>query len=237
VVSIVGVVAGLARYPVKSVLGEELDEAELEARGVVGDRCWAFYTEDGGIGSGKTSQRFRRVDGLLGLRSSLTGDVPELHLPDGRTVRVDDPGAGEVLGGLLGRAVTLRRETTVPHHDDAPVHLVTTAGLRALGTETGREVDPVRFRANLVLDVEGAGYAEDRWVGRELAVGDEVVLGIEFGMPRCVMVDAVHDGLPAEPRVLTTLGRTHDVEFGLAATVARGGTIRRGDAARLVEAG
>ncbi|HEV2887924.1 MAG TPA: MOSC N-terminal beta barrel domain-containing protein [Jatrophihabitans sp.] len=63
---IVGTVALLARYPVKSMRGEQLASAEVERRGLVGDREWAVYTPDGGIGSGKSSRRFRRVDGLLG---------------------------------------------------------------------------------------------------------------------------------------------------------------------------
>jgi uncharacterized protein YcbX len=221
---------------VKSVLGEELDEAVLDGRGLVGDRNWAVYTADGAIGSGKTSQRFRRVDGLLGLRASLPGDTPELHLPDGRSVVVDDPSADHLLGEVLGRPVTLRPETRVPHHDGSAVHLVTTAALRALAADLGGPVDRVRFRANLLLDVGGIGYVEDSWTGRDLAIGDEVVLGVEGGMPRCVMVDAAHGDLPADGRILTTLGRTHDVDFGVAAVVVRGGRICRGDPVRLLEA-
>ena len=230
---VVGVVARLTRYPVKSVLGEDVDETRVETRGLVGDRAWAVYTDDGGIGSGKTSRRFRRVDGLLDVRASLADGVPELHLPGGRRVRVDDPAAARLLGELLGRAVTLRPETTVPHHDESPVHVVTTAALRALAAEVGASVDPVRFRANVLLDVDGTGHVEDRWPRRALAVGDEVVLGVEGGMQRCVMVNAAHGAVPAHRGLLATLGRTHDVDFGVAAVVVHGGTIRRGDAVRL----
>jgi uncharacterized protein len=232
---VVGVVAGLARYPVKSVLGEELDEAVLDARGLVGDRVWAVYTEDGGIGSGKASTRFRRIEGLLSLRSSLRGDVPDLHLPDGRTFPVDDPAAGEALAALFSRRLTLRPETTVQHHDDSPVHVVTTAALRALGNDLDGPVDPVRFRANLLLDVDGVGHVEDAWAGRNLAVGDEVVLGVRGGMQRCVMVTMAHGGVPPDGRILTTLGRTHDTDFGSAVLVVRAGRIRRGDAVRLLD--
>jgi uncharacterized protein len=35
---IAGVVAGLWRYPVKSMLGERCEKVELESRGVLGDR-------------------------------------------------------------------------------------------------------------------------------------------------------------------------------------------------------
>jgi len=48
----VGTVALLARYPVKSMRGETLEHVEVEPRGLSGDRGWAVYTDDGGIGSG-----------------------------------------------------------------------------------------------------------------------------------------------------------------------------------------
>jgi uncharacterized protein len=236
--SSVGVVTNLYRYPVKSLLGEPVAAATVGTRGVDGDREWAVYTEDGGIGSGKTSRRFRRVDGLLTLRATLDGDVPQVHLPDRRTLRVDDAGAGDVLSALLGRPLELRTETTVPHHDDSPLHLVTTTALATLGRELGHDVDVVRFRPNVVVDTLAAGllegYPEDSWIGRELALGDEVVLGIDAGMPRCVMVGTKQGGLPGDPAVLTTLGRVHDVDFGLQASVVRGGVMRPGDEVRLL---
>jgi len=60
----VGTVARLMRFPVKSLAGEELDTVDVEERGLAGDRWWAVHTADGGIGSGKTTRRFRRGDGL-----------------------------------------------------------------------------------------------------------------------------------------------------------------------------
>ena len=234
----VGVVTRLYRYPVKSVLGEPLSAAVVNRRGVEGDRDWAVYTADGGIGSGKNSQRFRRVDGLLRLRATLDDGAPRLHLPGGCTVRVDDPEAGEALSALLGQPLELRPEATVPHHDDSPLHLVTTTALATLSRELGSEVDVERFRPNVLVDTLAAGlfegYPEDRWTGRELALGDEVVVGIDGGMPRCVMVGAEQGDRPRDPAVLTTLGRVHDVEFGLQASVVRGGVVRPGDEVRLL---
>jgi MOSC domain-containing protein len=234
----VGVVTRLYRYPVKSLLGEPLDAAVVNRRGVEGDREWAVYTADGGIGSGKTSRRFRRVDGLLRLRATLDDGAPRLHLPDGRTLRADDPSATAVLSALFGQPLELRTETTVPHHDDSPLHLVTTTAFATLGRELGSDVDVERFRPNVVVDTLAAGllegYPEDRWTGRELALGDEVVVGIDGGMPRCVMVSAEQADLPRDPAVLSTLGRVHDVEFGLQASVVRGGVIRPADSVRLL---
>ena len=40
--TVVGRVAALWRYPVKSMAGEELDAAEVSWHGLTGDRRWAF---------------------------------------------------------------------------------------------------------------------------------------------------------------------------------------------------
>nr|WP_254781209.1 MOSC N-terminal beta barrel domain-containing protein [Modestobacter sp. DSM 44400] len=59
----------LAHHPVKSMLGEVLPKVEVGERGLAADRAWAVYTADGGIVSGETTRRFRRVDGLLQVSS------------------------------------------------------------------------------------------------------------------------------------------------------------------------
>jgi hypothetical protein len=134
---VVGTVLSLARYPVKSMGGEPLHEATVTPRGLVGDRVWAVYTADGGIGSGKTSQRFRRIDGLLELTARGNGDRPLIGLPDGSTAVAGDPDTDRRLSDLFGQPLTVRAETTASHHDDCPVHLITTAALRRLGELLG----------------------------------------------------------------------------------------------------
>lgn len=221
----------LFRHPVKSVSGEELDAVDVDSRGVVGDRAWAVYTEDGGIGSGKNSKRFRKVEGLLHWASELpaTG-VPVLVAPDGRRFPVDGPDAAAALTAAFGRPLTPRPEGDVPYFDDCAVHLVTTASLRTLGAEAGGDVAVRRTRANILVDTGDAeGWLEDGWLGRELAVGDELVLRVTAPMPRCVMVDMDHRGVEAGPGVLKTLGRTHAVELGVMADVVRPGRVRTGD--------
>lgn len=229
----VGHVAILARYPVKSMGGELLDRAEFARRGVAGDRSWAAYAEDGRIGSGKTTRRFRRVEGLLNLRARLDGDVPVIEFPDGQEERADAPSAAVVLSAVLGRRLQLRPESEVSHHDESPVHVVTTAALRQVGRLLGQPVAAARFRANVVLEVDGDAFVEDGWRGRELALGSDVVLRLGAGMSRCVMVDMPQRNLPASARLLKTLGQVHQMEFGLKADVIRAGTVFPGDDAIL----
>ena len=233
----VGTVAALYRYPVKSTAGETLEVAEVDGRGLAHDRAWALYTDDGRLGSGKTSRRFRKVDGLLDWRSSMPDhpedDRPWLRAPDGARHRAGDAATDAALVAAFGQPVALRAETSASHHDDCGVHLVTSSSLRRAGELAGTEVDARRLRPNVVLQTDGEGFLEDTWEGFELALGPDVVLRVGPGMPRCVMVDQEHrDVGPAAP-LLRTLGRERDLLLGAKAEVVTGGTLRLGDEVHL----
>jgi uncharacterized protein YcbX len=223
----VGRVVSLHRYPLKSVGGEALGAADVTARGLTHDRRWGVYLDDGGIGSGKTTRRFRKVDGLLDLSSRVVDGALVVVLPDGEELAGSDPATDSRLSDLLGRAVTVREETTVPHHDECPVHVVTTASVRAWGDLAGEVADPRRARANVLVAVDDDGFVEDAWQGRRLRVGD-VELTIGAGMPRCVMVNAAQPGLPRDGRFLKALG-AREVRLGAMADVVTPGTVAVGD--------
>jgi len=232
----VGAVSLLARYPVKSMLGEQLARVEIDSRGVVGDRQWATYTADGGIGSGKSTRRFRRVEGLLGFRASLdgsAGEAPLIESPAGLRFGADEPAADGLLSAALGQPLRLAREGEIRHHDDSGLHLVTTAAIRQVAELLGDAVEVARFRPNLVLDVPGTGFVEDGWTGRELRLGSEVVIRLGAGMPRCVMVDLPQGSLGRDGRILKLLGQERQLLLGLKAEVVRAGTVRHGDPAFL----
>ena len=225
-------VASLHRYPVKSMVGERLEIADVVARGLRGDRLWAVQDEDGKLGSGKSTRRFRKMEGLLDLVASYDGDVPVVTFPDGRGLRGDDPRVDAALSAHVGRPVTLGHEGEVSHFDDGPVHLVTTASLDTVSQRLGEPVDPRRLRPNLVVDAgDLVGLVEDGWVGRRLRVG-EVVLEAVARMPRCVMVDLPQVGLGAV-RVLEVVGDLNDANLGVLATVLTAGRVRVGDPVHL----
>lgn len=238
--AVVGTVRLLNRYPVKSTAGEALPSAVVGDRGLLHDRGWAVYTADGGIASsGKTTRRFRKLEGLMSWRSTVahadgcSEELPALHSPDGGIYRVDEPAAAEALSRVFGQPLTLRRETTTRHHDECAVHLVTTSSIRRVEQLVGGRVDDRRLRANIVLQTEGIGFVEDTWTGGELALGPEVVLQLGPGMPRCVMVDQPQADVAAGPPALKALGRAHEILLGLQAQVIRPGTVSIGDTARL----
>src|ERR1017187_8146027 len=123
----IGKVSALARYPVKSMLGEQLDELHFTERGAVGDRAYALrelVTRH--IASAKKFPR------LFEFRASCesapaSGGVPPvtIELPGGRMIHAEDADASELISAALGRIVSLERAATAHGElagiDPAPV--------------------------------------------------------------------------------------------------------------------
>jgi uncharacterized protein YcbX len=238
VTRLVGSVAGIRRYPVKSLVGEELTEAQVDARGLVGDRLWSVRDQDGKFGSGKSTRRFRRMDGLLDLSAKYDGaEVPVVTFPDGSSFRGDDPAVHAALSTYVGREVPLAREQEVSHFDEGPVHLVTTSAIACVQRAHGRVVDPARLRPNLVVDTGEPGLIEDGWVAAEVAIGEELVLRIGYSMPRCVMVNLPQRGLPADRELLGLITALNDGGLGGLPDMDRPGRVSLGDPVRVAAAG
>jgi MOSC domain-containing protein len=220
---------------VKSLGGERCHELDFDARGAAGDRGFALYGADGKIGSGKTTRRFRKMDGLLHYSASLDGRVPVIACHDGARLRAGEPAADAALSAALGEPVTVRPEHGIPHFDVAPVHVLSTASLRWLAARLGdaSAADVRRFRPNIVLDVPGdAERPEDGWRGHTLLVGDTLRIDVVQPAERCVMTTMSQLGLDADARVLRTLGDLNEACFGVYATVRSPGRVCVGDTVR-----
>jgi uncharacterized protein YcbX len=222
----VGRVSRLWRYPVKSMLGEECSHLDVNERGVVGDRLFAVRDVAGKFGSGKTTRRFRKIDGLFRFRATYDGDVPRITFPDGRTVLGSDATVHTALSEALGQPVTLVREAGISHLDAGPLHVLTTASLAWLRTLLpDARVDDRRFRPNILLALPGAAQVERLWCGKMLSIGKDVTLRVLDLTERCVMVNLAQAELPDDPRILRSAGP----HFGVYAEVIVPGTITSGD--------
>jgi uncharacterized protein len=232
----VGSVVELRRYPVKSLAGEILSTAEVDQRGLRGDRLWAVTDTDGRLGSGKSTRRFRKMDGLLQLTASYDqGMTPAIGFPDGRRIPGEDPLVHEALSDHVGRPVQLLPEGGASHFDEGPLHLVTTASLAALAEHHGGPVSTARLRSNLLVDVGTEdGFVENGWIGRMLAIGTDLVISIREPMPRCVMVDLPQKDLPPAPGLLRTIGRLNHTCIGVVADVIRPGSAHLQDPVQLL---
>uniref|UniRef100_A0A5Q5BQG7 MOSC domain containing protein n=2 Tax=unclassified Mycobacterium TaxID=2642494 RepID=A0A5Q5BQG7_MYCSS len=113
------------RYPVKSLGGEALEQAEFGPRGVHGDRLWAVRDVERDI-----TATARRVPALLKATARYCapppphagpGRVPEVEItfPDGAVLRSDDAGVHAKLSELAGREMRL---TALPPASDTSLH-------------------------------------------------------------------------------------------------------------------
>jgi uncharacterized protein YcbX len=151
---------------------------------------------------------------------------------------IESTAVGRGEGGTMVSALPVGMLAPGTFQDVSALTLLTTASLRAAAAAhpTG-DWDPRRFRANLLVDVDGDSFAENDWTGRRLTVGTTVI-EVVGPTPRCVMTTLAQDGLPADREVLRTLARHNRQDLlgarwtclGAYASVVEGGRIAVGDA-------
>jgi uncharacterized protein YcbX len=183
----VGTIRALWRFPVKSMLGEELDAADLTEGGIVGDRAYAIRDrETGKVASAKHSKRWPN---LLGCRAAFVepprpGDeLPpvRIDLADGNSVQSDAADVDAVLSRFFGREVELARAaqngyTIDQYHPDL------------------ENYDPDGHRDEVVEAQLGAAFFNER------------------GLPSAVPEDSFFDLYPLSVLTTSTLDQLGDVE-------------------------
>jgi uncharacterized protein len=182
----VGSVAGLWRFPVKSMQGEQLAEADVTDRGVIGDRAYALIDTD--TGKVVSAKSVRLYPGLFGCKAMFVesphmgGELPpvEISLPNGTPVRSDAGDVDAVLSAYFKRGVTLAR--TAPNgftieHDRADLDEAAPRG---------------RLKASVAQKLGAAFFAEH---------------GIESPVP----VGSFFDVFPLSVLTTSTLDRLHEL--------------------------
>jgi len=106
-----GTVVSLWRYPVKSMLGEEVKSSSVTEFGLTGDRTYAVVDQETGkVASAKNPKKW---GALFDFRAAftdalqMTGNIPHVRitLPDGTNIFSDQKDAGSILSKVLGRQV------------------------------------------------------------------------------------------------------------------------------------
>ena len=273
-----GTVTVLRRYPVKSMLGEDLTEADVDGSGLARDRRLAVVSRrTGKVASAKYPRLWRD---MLTLSAEALDGAARITLPGGETVCSTDPGVDEVLSAVLGQPVTLTGtpppdatlDRAVPEAvlrdgiraevpatlieigaaappgtfvDFAPLHLITTATLgRIAELNPYRRARLERYRPNVVIRTDADGFTENDWLGRDVRVGDDLVLRVIARTPRCAIPTLTHGDLPRDTEALRVVARHNRVSplagldpepcAGVYAEVLHPGRIRAGDPVRLV---
>jgi uncharacterized protein YcbX len=195
-----GTVHSLYRYPVKGLTPEPLDRVVLKAgRAFPADRLFALAKPTGAYDANHFVPLSKREYFVLLNTERLAGLAARFD-PETRLMRVTVQGHPVLeadLGTDAGRAEFVElyaRVADLPdgvrpvlaeqpgynftdNANDGPrmmntISLVNRASIRDLDARIGRELDPLRFRANVYL--EGLEpWVERDWIGRELQLGGD----------------------------------------------------------------
>lgn len=255
---VVGKVANLWRFPVKSMLGDALDAADFSLQGIPGDRCHVLWDEE--LDKKVTAVNVKRYPNLFAFKAryveppSSADALPEIivTLPDGSEVRSNDVGTDAAISAQLGHPVRLLNanqregdEQDAPWHDAYPVSVLTTSTLKTMESlQPDSRFDERRFRMNLIVDSVAEGFAENDWIGSTLAVGPELRLEIDRADARCIMTTLPQEDLPNDPAILAGLARHNRLQVGkgkypcagVYARVSAPGRVSAGDEVRLLGA-
>jgi uncharacterized protein YcbX len=288
--TVVGSVAALWRFPVKSMRGEQLDQAELTGQGFAGDRAYALVDVD--TGKVVSAKSVRLFPDLLGCSATFVEppqadrELPPVRiaLPNGASLTSDSSDVDSELSAFFGREVTLARAapedfTIDQYHPDLedldpqghrdefieqklgsaffaeagatspvaigsffdlfPVSVLTTSTLERLSElRAESRFDQRRFRMNVIVGSDEAGFPENGWIGHAVALGDAARLRVTLPDPRCVMTTLAQDDLPKDTDILRALTRHNKIQVGadgefpcagVYAVVEATGRVRKGD--------
>src|SRR2546425_1137128 len=232
----VAVIRQLGRYPVKSMRGESLAAATLTLQGIPADRRYAFV---------QTASRSsfpwltaRELPELL-CYSTFTEKVgPQeaevtVTTPAGEEFRIKSDEHRQALEAHSGRELFLLYDYR-GSYDVAPVSLISRQTITRIAEESQTKEDPVRFRPNLLVDLEsGEAFDELNWVSRILRVGNAARIAITEVDQRCMMITLDPASAKPSPAVPRCVAQRHKQCAGVYATVLSPGEVRVGDTVSL----
>jgi uncharacterized protein len=241
----VGRVSELWWYPVKSFMGQRVDQVTVRPEGIPGDRGLAL-----------ADARSGRVLSAKHVHKLLEGrfESGKFLLPDGTTFSADASEAEGALSSWLGRDVRIVRAAGDGNqaeiegeegevfrgepgglHDDSPIHLVTTSTLAYLTSlYPSGQFDPRRFRPNIVIDTGDVdGPVEQSWVGSEISMGAARFL-VTKPCHRCVITTLPQEELAHDPGILRTVNQLANRETGVYVLARAEAGIDLGDEVSLV---
>jgi uncharacterized protein YcbX len=238
--SVVGRVLELVRYPVKSMAGIPVESAHLGWHGIGGDRRFVFRRV--GDASSFPWLSASKLYSMIRYQPIGPNDGEEpvpthVRTPAGACLELESAELCNELSAQLGSPLELMR---LRHgvFDEATVSIITPSTIAGIGREAGLELDRRRFRGNIVVETgRDEPFVEDAWVGGTLMFGDGTsapAVSVTLRDLRCVMINLDPETAHHDPRVMKTVVRLNRNTAGVYGTVVRTGTIRVGDAVRLI---
>lgn len=226
----VGRIAGLWRYPVKSMAPEALQESEVDWNGLPGDRRWAFVRQDmeqSGFPWLTLREVPRMAQYIPSFRDPGNPDTSPtvVKTPTGEVHDITDPVLGAELGHGGARVIRSARGI----FDTFPLSLITTQTITRLSEIVGENLDVQRFRPNILVDAaEDAPFQEDSWVGRVLRFGG-VRMRVDKRDGRCVVITIDPVTAKRSPAILGAVRQERQGSLGVYGTTVEQGKVAVND--------
>jgi len=207
--------AGIWRYPVKSMRGESLDAVSLTVEGVFGDRVVQVFSRQGRLVTARTHHALLAHNAALGSDGEPTVDGHHWTTREARAL----------IEATIGKGAELRRDDN-RRFDILPLLVATDGALAAFGR------DARRLRPNLIIGGV-SGLREREWEGRRLRIGNAVI-ALDDLRARCVMTTFDPDTVSQDPDVLRDIVRRFQGSLCLNASVITPARVAIGDSVDLL---
>ncbi|MCA1582411.1 MAG: MOSC domain-containing protein [Acidobacteria bacterium] len=233
---VVGSLTALQRFPIEPLGGEAPNAAPVGGAGLLGDRAYDLCDRETGApltSAGAPLLLFygaRYADDLV---MENLDSWTRVRDPGGAECPLTDPRWLEELSETLGRVVVLKARP--PAADGSPLRLVSRPTLRLAERTYGCPLEPLRVRANLVIDIpDGKAFEEDRWVGQHLRIGD-TLLEVTRPADDCFLASFRPEIARGDPAMLEGLVKVRGGHMGVAIRAVSGHRVRVGDPVCLVD--
>lgn len=238
-------------FPIKGLRGYELAAATLvKAGGIGGDRKLAIATDSDFDESAWSSSRSFLInavnDGLLKLNVIWDGSTVSLSKPNGQSIslNIEDPAdlalfnsrlpewLSDIVPNIANPKLVKRPTNTTPpgmwDFRDSELSIINLASVDNLSSAIGNDLDPNRFRGNLVMSGMPA-WSEFGLIGWRYRLGESE---LEFLRPmrRCPATEVDPNtglrNIPVHKQLIQLFGHGF---FGVYGRVTKAGEIRPGD--------
>lgn len=244
-------VVALYRYPIKGLTPEQVDRAALKVgQTMLNDRRYAIENGPGRFDPA-APRHLPKVNFLMLMRNERLATLKSTYDDESEMLTIHRDGRQVARGQLstkIGRQLIeqflaaymkddLRgapRIMEAPGHSFSDVsakclHIINLASLRMLERAAGRSIDPLRFRANVIVDGLPP-WAEFGWIDKTVRLGD-VDFSVFARTERCAATEVDPTTAARDLAVPSLLQRSFGhTDFGIYAKVVSDGDLAIGDA-------